>query len=350
VSFVFRLISQDEDAAPSVAFQDSIGPGYVSLWEEVGVYDALYNSDGTRGARRVARIAYGLDRVSERSRAGAPAAGVAAAGRSDPLPGKRATAAVHDPRFGRNPDALRLQTPPWRVCRLIYRRPMPSNDHPHRRNAGPVPHRTTAGRRRHAGLRGLRFLSGADLSRLNLQDCRLSQLRAARDLVLCRQPGAHALAALPRRPCRFRVLRPGRRPLRILRPEQHQLAPRQAGIVQLSQLQAHRRQLRGRQLSRPVVRGLPADRRRPAPHVVRKLKLGPRFRRCRFVRLRLPRRRVRRRQPARRAHQGHALRGRRPARGRPRRLKLVNAKLFAGATISPRQAAELVRALGLNVA
>jgi uncharacterized protein YjbI with pentapeptide repeats len=31
-------------------------------------------------------------------------------------------------------------------------------------------------------------------------------------------------------------------------------------------------------------------------------------------------------------------------------LKLVNAKLFAGATISPRQAAELVRAVGLNVA
>jgi hypothetical protein len=31
-------------------------------------------------------------------------------------------------------------------------------------------------------------------------------------------------------------------------------------------------------------------------------------------------------------------------------LKLANAKQFAGATISTRQAAELVRALGLNVA
>lgn len=31
-------------------------------------------------------------------------------------------------------------------------------------------------------------------------------------------------------------------------------------------------------------------------------------------------------------------------------LKLVNAKQFAGATISPRQAAEIVRAMGLNVA
>ena len=65
MSFVFRLISQDEDAAPSVAFQDSISPGYVPLWEEVGVYDALYNSDGRR-ARDVSRaIAYGLDRVTE---------------------------------------------------------------------------------------------------------------------------------------------------------------------------------------------------------------------------------------------------------------------------------------------
>jgi hypothetical protein len=65
MSFVFRLISQDEDAAPSVAFQDSIGPGYVPLWEEIGVYDALYNSDG-REARAVSRtIAYGIDRLAE---------------------------------------------------------------------------------------------------------------------------------------------------------------------------------------------------------------------------------------------------------------------------------------------
>jgi hypothetical protein len=70
VSFVFRLIStdgdaQDEDAASSIAFQDSIGPGYVSLWEEVGVYDALYNSDG-REAREVSRaIAYGIDQLAD---------------------------------------------------------------------------------------------------------------------------------------------------------------------------------------------------------------------------------------------------------------------------------------------
>ena len=65
MSFVFRLISQDEDAAPSVAFQDSIGPGYVSLWEEISVYDALYNSEG-REAREVSRaIAYGIDQLNE---------------------------------------------------------------------------------------------------------------------------------------------------------------------------------------------------------------------------------------------------------------------------------------------
>ena len=65
MSFVFRLLSQDEEAAPSVAFQDSIGPGYVALWEALGVYDALYNSDG-REAREVSRsIAYGIDQLNE---------------------------------------------------------------------------------------------------------------------------------------------------------------------------------------------------------------------------------------------------------------------------------------------
>ena len=65
MSFVFRLISRDEDAAPSVAFQDSIGPGYTALWEAVGVYDALYNSEG-RAARDISRaIAYGIDRLQD---------------------------------------------------------------------------------------------------------------------------------------------------------------------------------------------------------------------------------------------------------------------------------------------
>jgi hypothetical protein len=69
VSFVFRLISQDEDedsrAAPSVVFEDTISPGYVPLWEEVGVYDALYNSDGRRGRDISRAIAYGIDRLHD---------------------------------------------------------------------------------------------------------------------------------------------------------------------------------------------------------------------------------------------------------------------------------------------
>jgi hypothetical protein len=65
VSFVFRLWSQDEDTAPSIAFQDSTSPGFVPLWEAVGCYDALYNSDGKR-ARDISRaIAYGIDRIAE---------------------------------------------------------------------------------------------------------------------------------------------------------------------------------------------------------------------------------------------------------------------------------------------
>ena len=65
VSFVFRLISEDEDAAAAVAFEDSISPGYVPLWEAVGVYDALYNSDGRRGRDISRAIAYGVDRLVE---------------------------------------------------------------------------------------------------------------------------------------------------------------------------------------------------------------------------------------------------------------------------------------------
>jgi hypothetical protein len=65
VSFKFRLWSQDEESEPAVVFEDSTSPGFVPLWEEVGVYDALYNSDG-REAREVSRaIAYGVDRISE---------------------------------------------------------------------------------------------------------------------------------------------------------------------------------------------------------------------------------------------------------------------------------------------
>ena len=70
MSFVFRLVREEGGPAPVVVFEDSTSPGYVPLWEKVGVYDALYNSDG-KPAREVSRsIAYGLDRVSEEAALG----------------------------------------------------------------------------------------------------------------------------------------------------------------------------------------------------------------------------------------------------------------------------------------
>ncbi len=65
MSFVFRLVAQDEDAAPAIVFQDSVSPGYVPLWEAVGVYEALYNSDG-RAAREISRaLAFGADKLAD---------------------------------------------------------------------------------------------------------------------------------------------------------------------------------------------------------------------------------------------------------------------------------------------
>jgi len=63
-------VREEGGAAPAIVFEDSTSPGFVPLWEEVGVYDALYNSDG-KPARDVSRrIAYGLDRVSEEAALG----------------------------------------------------------------------------------------------------------------------------------------------------------------------------------------------------------------------------------------------------------------------------------------
>lgn len=65
MSYVFRLVSQDDVGEPAVVFEDTTSPGFVPVWEAVNVYDALFNSDG-RTAREISRaIAYGLDRVVE---------------------------------------------------------------------------------------------------------------------------------------------------------------------------------------------------------------------------------------------------------------------------------------------
>jgi len=65
MSFVFRLVREEGGPAPAVVFEDSTSPGFVPLWEEAGVYDALYNSDGQPARDVSRRIAYGLDRISE---------------------------------------------------------------------------------------------------------------------------------------------------------------------------------------------------------------------------------------------------------------------------------------------
>jgi hypothetical protein len=65
MSFVFRLVAEDDVGEPAIVFEDSTSPGFVPLWEAVNVYDALFNSDG-RPAREVSRtIAYGLDQLVE---------------------------------------------------------------------------------------------------------------------------------------------------------------------------------------------------------------------------------------------------------------------------------------------
>ena len=65
MSFVFQLEREEGSTRPSIVFEDSTTPGLVPLWEAVGVYDQLYNSDGKQ-AREISRaIAYGLDRVTE---------------------------------------------------------------------------------------------------------------------------------------------------------------------------------------------------------------------------------------------------------------------------------------------
>lgn len=64
MSFVFCLVAQEGSDWP-VVFKDTASSGCVPVWEETGVYDALYNSDG-RAARDVSRtIAFGVDRLHD---------------------------------------------------------------------------------------------------------------------------------------------------------------------------------------------------------------------------------------------------------------------------------------------
>ena len=65
MSLVFCLVLDEGGDRPTVVFQDSTPSGCVPVWEEAGVYDALYNSDGEE-ARVVSRkIAFGVDRLHQ---------------------------------------------------------------------------------------------------------------------------------------------------------------------------------------------------------------------------------------------------------------------------------------------
>jgi hypothetical protein len=59
-----REIEEDFQLERVEVFTDSISPGFVPLWEEVGVYESLYDSDGKKAREISRRLAYGLDRMT----------------------------------------------------------------------------------------------------------------------------------------------------------------------------------------------------------------------------------------------------------------------------------------------
>jgi hypothetical protein len=66
LTFRFRLLREYEEGYQTeraVVFDETTSSGFVPLWEAIGVYDSLYNSDG-QYARDISRtLAYGLDRL-----------------------------------------------------------------------------------------------------------------------------------------------------------------------------------------------------------------------------------------------------------------------------------------------
>lgn len=67
MTFHFKLLREYDESYQterSVVFSDTVSSGLVPLWEDIGVYDILYNSDGQQ-ARQISRtLAYGLDRLN----------------------------------------------------------------------------------------------------------------------------------------------------------------------------------------------------------------------------------------------------------------------------------------------
>jgi hypothetical protein len=67
LTFRFRLMQEYDESYQTdraEVFSETMRSGLVPLWEAIGVYDCLYNSDGKQ-ARDISRaLAYGLDRLN----------------------------------------------------------------------------------------------------------------------------------------------------------------------------------------------------------------------------------------------------------------------------------------------
>lgn len=66
MTFHFRLMREYEESYKTdraQVFSEAMRSGLVPVWEAIGVYECLYNSDGKQ-ARDISRtLAYGLDRL-----------------------------------------------------------------------------------------------------------------------------------------------------------------------------------------------------------------------------------------------------------------------------------------------
>lgn len=65
MSFSFALVSVDDAGAAAVVFRDTTNSGLVPVWQAIGAYEALYESQG-QAARSVSRaLAFALDRLQD---------------------------------------------------------------------------------------------------------------------------------------------------------------------------------------------------------------------------------------------------------------------------------------------
>lgn len=66
MTFRFRLMQEYEESYQTEraeVFSENMRSGLVPLWEAIGVYESLYNSDGKQARDISRKLAYGLDRL-----------------------------------------------------------------------------------------------------------------------------------------------------------------------------------------------------------------------------------------------------------------------------------------------